>query len=246
MKLRRLTPDGIAQFLAYLTNLKAEPTLAPPMHLLTDEGASEPVQGSIEIENRDFATRLQAAKYLDQVLTPAKLPQVEWDGGLWAWLGLLYFDQLCPPGKGGERVPGEHARYVPQIDVSRRYYRHMLLGPLVMLRAHSDNPDRLLALLSNPVDVATAETYRLFIENPALISCPAVVDTATWLYFDYQRERVKRGAGSKDAGGCRRLIQFLQQLDCTFDLPVLTKDRLCGLLPEEFKPFFPKQLQLIN
>ncbi|MGB7157703.1 MAG: hypothetical protein WBD40_06530 [Tepidisphaeraceae bacterium] len=133
MKLRRLTPDGIAQFTAYLANLKAEPTLPPPRHLLEEDGASEAVQGDVEVQDKPFATRLEAAKHLDQLLAPADLPQVERDAGLWAWLALYFFDQLCPPGKGGMRKPGELARYVPQIDSSRRYYRHMLLGPLTML-----------------------------------------------------------------------------------------------------------------
>lgn len=244
MELRRLTSDGLAGFAAYLTNLKAEPTLRPPGHLLAAASASEAMPGNFEVQNRIFRTRLEVAKFLDQLLSPASIPQVERDAGLWAWLALFYFDQLCPLGRAGARRPGEHARYIPQIDSSRRYYRHMLLGPFVMLRAHKDKPDRLLALLSNPPSVATSETYRLFIENPTLIACRAVVDTATWLYFDFDREKIKRGAGSKDAGGCRRLIDFLQQIDCTFDLPVLNQDRLRSLLPEEFSKFWPRQSRL--
>jgi hypothetical protein len=245
MKLRRLTPNGIAQFTAYLTNLKTDPSLAPPKHLLSEDGASEPVGAEVELEERSFATRLNVAKYLDEMLSPAKLPQIERDVGLWTWLTLFYFDQLCPPGRSGRKV-FEHARYVPQVDMSRRYYRHMLLGPWMMFIAHRDRPERLLALLSNPLDVATSETYRLFIENPSLIACTAVVETATWLYFDYERSRLKRGAGSKDAGGCRRLIEFLQQIDCTFDLPILTQAGLSKLLPDEFKRFVPRQTALIN
>src|SRR5688572_5189229 len=200
MKLRRFTDNGIEQFKAYLTNLAEEPTLQPPRHLLTEPGASETLEAEIDVEDKVFTTRLDAAQYLDRVLSPEALPHVERDAGVWSWLTLLYFDQICPPGKGGAREPGEHARYVPQIDVSRRYYRHMLLGPLMMLRAHADKPERLLALLSNPMDVATSETYRLFIENPTLIACKAVVDTATWLYYDRQRGRLKRGVGTKEAG----------------------------------------------
>lgn len=119
----------------------------------------------------------------------------------------------------------------------------MLLGPVVMYRAHADNPKRLLALLSNPMDVATSETYRLFIENPSLITCKAVIDVATLLYYDDERGKLKRGAGSKDAGGCRRLIDYLQQIDCTFDLPTLTKDRLAEMLPREFSRFVPRQFE---
>lgn len=244
MKLRRLTQEGMASFAAYLSTLKEEPTVEPPGYLLTDPAASEPITADIEVEAVSFPTRFDAAAYLNSKL--ATLDNVERDAGLWAWLTLFYFDQVCPKGKAGARKVGESARYIPQIEASRRFYRHMLGGPYVLYRAHVDNPGRLLALLSNPMDVATSETYRLFIENPSLIACRAVIDTATWLYYDSTRGKIKRGSGRKDTGGCRRLIEYLQQIDCTFDLPVLTKDRLISMLPTEFKQFMPQQLSLMS
>jgi hypothetical protein len=36
----------------------------------------------------------------------------------------------------------------------------------------------------------------------------------------------------------------LQQIDCTYDLPVLTTDRLADMLPGEFRRFIPQQLEL--
>ena len=67
----RLTPEGIAQFAAYLTNLKAEPILPPPLHLLTEQGGSEPTDVEVDIEDITFATRFDAASYLDGKLTGA-------------------------------------------------------------------------------------------------------------------------------------------------------------------------------
>lgn len=240
MNLRRLNPDGIVRFTDYLLALKTDQKLSIPTDLLTDTAASEEIPPGIEIKETTFGTRLDAAAYIDKLLSATDLPNPERDTGIWAWLALYYFDQLCPPASDGARKVGEIARYIPQIDVSRRYYRHMLLGPVVMFRAHADNPKRLLALLSNPMNVATSETYRLFIENPSLIACNAVVETATLLYYDHKRMKLKRGAGSKDAGGCRRLIDYLQQIDCTYDLPSLTMARLGAMLPDEFQRFFPK------
>jgi hypothetical protein len=243
MKIRRFNAEGMTQFEAYLNNVKAEPTLAPPFHLLEDPLATEPLPLDIELDQKPFSARFDAAAYLNEKLSPAVLPGLDRDVPLWTWLALFYFDQLCPPGKGGVRKVGEPARYIPQIEASRRYYRHMLMGPVMMYRVHIDKPNRLLALLSNPMSVATSETYRLFIENPSLIACRAVVEVATWLYYDGTRGKLRRGAGSKEAGGCRRLIEYLQQIDCTYDLPILTKDRLGGMLPEEFRRFIPKQLE---
>lgn len=244
MQLRRLTTRGIEQFGAYLDQLKADSQLPPPDWLLTDDAPSEPVGVGTEVAPRQFATRLEAGAYLDQLLTGAGVEQAERDAGLWSWLTLFYFDQVCPVGKGGKRDPGEQARYIPQVSVARRSYRHMLLGPWTMYRIHRDKPERLLALLSTAPHIATSETYRLFIENPSLIACAPVVDVATQLYFDFQKGKIKRGAGRKEAGGCRRLIEILQQLDCTYDLALVPQEKLLKLLPDEFRPFLPKHLPL--
>jgi hypothetical protein len=244
MKIRRFTAEGLSQFAAYLGNLRVDPRLDPPFHLLTDANTSEAVEIEIELDNKPFAARFDAAAYFSEKLAASGIQNLDRDVGLWAWLTLSYFDQLCPAAKGGARKVGEIARYIPLIETSRRYYRHMLMGPVMMYRAHIDRPNRLLALLSNPMSVATSETYRLFIENPTLISCRAVVEVATWLYYDSARGKLKRGAGSKDAGGCRRLVEYLQQIDCTYDLPIMSIDRLRGMLPQEFRRFVPKQLAL--
>ena len=245
MKLRRFTPLGLTKFGQYLDQLKAAPTTPPPISwLLSDEDASEPA-ADIEVVDQSFAVRFDAAKYLDGLLSAAKIANVERDAGLWAWLTLLFFDQVCPVGKNGERSAGETARYMPSIDLSRRYYRHLLLGPWLMFVAHRDDPERLRGLLTSKLDVATAETYRLFIENPALFACKAVVSAATKMYYDYGKGRIRRGAGSKEEGGCRRLIDYLQQLDLTFDLQRMTEPQLLMYLPHEFDRFKPRQLQLI-
>jgi hypothetical protein len=237
MKLRRLTASGVDAFSGYLTQLAEDPKLDPPARLLTESGPSEPIDDQIDLEPKTFASRFDAAAYLFQKLSESALVTWERDTGLWSWMALFYFDQLCPKDATGSRSIKEHARYIPEVDVSRRYYRHMLLGPVSMYRAHSDHPQRLLALLSSPMHVATAETYRLFIENPSLIACKAIVEVASDLYYDSKLGKIRRGAGSKDIGGCRRLIDFLQQIDCTFDLPALTKERLAGMLPSEFRKF---------
>lgn len=235
MKLRLLTNSGIDAFAAYLSQLLQDDRLPPPFQLLTEPGSSRAIETEIHIEDTSFSSRFQAAEYLYGKLLESGIQGWERDSGLWSWLALFYFNQLCPPDSTGSRSVKETARYIPQIEVSRRYYRHMLLGPVLMYRAHSDNPQRLLALLSNPMHIATGETYRLFIENPSLIACKAIVEVATDLYYDPKLHRIRRGAGSKEAGGCRRLIDFLQQIDCNFDLPELTKERLAGMLPAEFR-----------
>ncbi len=236
MILRRMTDAGMESFRTWLAQVKSDPGLAPPGWLLTDLPYSEALPVEIDIEPRQFKTRLEAAQYLDEILSSSGLSDIDRDAGLWSWLTLLYIDQVCPMKKG-KRITGDVTRCVPAMSGTRRYYRHLLFGPWMMLRAHSDDPSRLLGLLSSPLDVATSETFRLFIENPTLISSKAAVAVTTRLYFDQKAQKLKRGAGSKDNGGCRRLIEFLQQIDLTYDLAGMEADDLLTLLPNEFRRF---------
>ena len=244
MKLRRFTSSGLMQFEQYLDQLKVAPTTPPPNWLLMDDAAAESA-ADVEVVDQKFATRFDVAEYLDRLLSIAKINTVERDAGLWAWLTLFFFGQVCPVGKNGERSAGEAARYVPLIDLSRRYYRHLLLGPWSMFVSHRDDPERLRGLLTNKLEVATSETFRLFIENPPLFACKAVVSTATRMYYDFGKGTIRRGAGSKEAGGCRRFVDFLQQLDCTFDLQRMTEPQLLSYLPSEFERFKPRQSKLL-
>ena len=145
MKLRRLTQEGIALFTAYLGLLKTEPTTPSPTHLLEEEGASEAIPEEIQVDSTPFATRFDAAKYLCDRL--ANILDVERDTGLWAWLTLYYLDQLLPARKGKD-WPGEMARLVPEVNAAFRYYRHLLLGPFVIYKAHISDPDRAFGILA--------------------------------------------------------------------------------------------------
>lgn len=245
MKLARLTDEGIEQFRSYLIQLKGTPGLEPPWKLLTDRGTSARVNDAPEVPQRTFANRLEA-ECLDALIQEAEIADPERDAGLWTWLTLFYFDQLCPAEKGERKKVAEQVSYIPAIDITRRAYRHLLLGPWQIYRLHRKSPHYLRGLLWTTPSVATSETYRLFVENPTLLAAGCAVSAATTLYFDYQNGKMKRGAGRKDNGGCRRLIKFLQQLDCTFDLPAVTEDKLIQLLPKEFRSFIPAQKELFD
>jgi hypothetical protein len=237
MKVCRFNREGCVRFGAYLDALAAQQDLPVPADLLTDSSVSETISDAPDIEPQVFADRMELAAFLDSLLEPAHIERIESDIGLWAWLSLFYFDQLCPADGDGDRAPGKRAKWLPEIQQSRRYYRHMLLGPYLVYRAHRDNPSRALALLSDPVTVSTSEVYRMLVENPSLGTSRAAVEATTVLYYDKEKKRLRRGSGTKGPGGSRRLIQVLQQFDCTYDLGALTSDRLLALLPGEFQRF---------
>lgn len=244
MKIRRLNSEGIDGFSQYLVLLKESPKLAPPSWMLHDPKFSDGYDIDIEISEDILRNRLDAALRLNEYFEDVPIEKLDEDVGLWAWLTLLFFDQLCPADRSGSRKVGERSRYIPVFGLARRYYRHLLFGPFSIVRSHGDCPERLLVLLSSPVYVATSETYRLFVENSWLIGIRSVVEVANDLYFDVDKKKLKTGAGNKEKGGCRRLIEFLQQLDCTYDLATLSAERLLSLLPAEFHPFINRQGRL--
>ena len=96
MKLRRFNADGIAAFRDYRSRLTIESLLPPPVQLLEDAAYTE-VVSETDVSSRSFASRLEAGRFFEELLGRANVSSPECDQGLWAWLTLFYFDEVCPP-----------------------------------------------------------------------------------------------------------------------------------------------------
>src|SRR5689334_1327796 len=105
MKLRRLNKAGIEQFSGYLDSLFTDEPEDWPEELLTEIGLTDPV-ANVEVEHRGFTTRLELASYLDERLSKVKDIHIDKDVGIWAWLALFYFREICPVDRNGKLVPG--------------------------------------------------------------------------------------------------------------------------------------------
>ena len=236
MRLHRLTEAGLQQFNDFLDSLQTDIPMEWPEHVLTDPTTSQSVEPQLEIERVAFDNRFEAGRYLNEVLGNAGIPGLIQDKGLWAWLSLFYFDQLCPPKAEGRRKPGERARWIPAVGNFRKYYRHLLAGPYRIYRAHRDNPERAFGLLCNPVckpgDIAEQLAAR-----QELVTNAAIVDAATALYVDPASRQPKRGAAGRGGGSARRLADVLNQFDLTWDLYAMDTEEILGLLPSEFDRF---------
>jgi hypothetical protein len=208
------------------------------VEILTDPLTSEELGCQVHIEEQTFASRFEAAGYLDEKFAASGLKGVERDRGLWAWLSLFYFDQLCPADGHGRRKPGELARWVPEVTNYQRYYRHLLAGPYRIYRAHRDDPERALALLCNPLD-RPGDIVEQLASRQEIVTNRAVIQSATRLYIDPSTRKPRRGAGGKGGGSARRLADVLNQFDVTWDLYAMNPDGLIQLLPAEFNRFKP-------
>lgn len=236
MKLRRFNLDGVAAFANYRARLTLEPTLQAPVEMLEDPALSDVISDYVEVATRSFANRLEAGRFLDELITAAGINLPERDRGLWTWLTLLFFDEVCPADGNGRRDPQDEARLLPLLDNHQRFYRHLLLGPFLVVRAHRDQPERALAFLKQPL-WKPGDIVEQLASRKELVTNRAVAEAATRLYFNSTTGAFKRGHSSKIRGGPRRLASLLNQLDLTWYLYGMTADEVLNLLPKEFDRF---------
>ncbi len=243
MKLHRFNDEGIKRFSQFLDSLSADASVVLPTDLLTDSTCVVPVPPDPEIQARQFANRMEAARYLDGVLSCVTGTDVERDVGLWAWLSLFYFDQLCPRDGQGHRKPMERARWIPAVDDAQRYYRHLLAGAYRVYRAHRDDPNRAMILLHVALPVIGHFWYQLA-SRQELATNPAMMEAATELYLGQRNTKAKRGATSeKTPGSVFRFVAVLNQFDLVWDLYAMKKEQILKLLPGEFNRFRERPTQ---
>ena len=228
---RALSPAGVERFRAYLAALRGGEHEAPPRALLEDAQASEGLSAEAWVEPRQFGSRWGVGEYLWRQLAPLPPDEVEGNRGLWAWLALYYFDQVCPVRPDGTRKPGQDYRHVP--DFGYRYrYRHLLYGPYAVYRRHRGYA---ILVLSGPLHMEQS-VYHEITGRTDLIASRGVIEALNALYLDRGRGLPKRGAQipSPGPGTLRRFVHVLQQLDVTYDVCGMSGRALLDLMPAEF------------
>lgn len=245
-QLRRLNDAGISRLLEFIHGVKSDPALAPPLEILTHPSTSSDLgEVEVDVEHKQFGSRFAAAKYLFETLDDSGLTDVEQDRGLWAWLALFYFDELCPPDKKGQRKPGEDARWVPESSRAFRYYRHLLAGPYRIYKAHRSHPEQAMIVLCGPLD-RPGDLVEQLASRQELVTNGALLAAASEMYLEPDTGLPKRGVvSSEKAGGRRRgrpgtvfrLIDVCRQYDVAWDLYAMKPDALIEMLPKEFDRF---------
>jgi hypothetical protein len=240
MRVRRLTTIGISRFEAFIVALSSDSPSHASQAGLYDPDSSEPYDPAVEVERRSFVTRWEVAEYLDTQFRAGGALDVERDRGLWAWLSLFFFEELCVADDGGRRKPGALPRWIPEVEDYRSYYRHLLAGPYRVYRAHQGDPSLAMALLCGAPS-KPGEIFEQLASRQELVTNAGVVGAATALYFDPKTKKFRRGAGGKGGGSARRLADVLNQLDLTFDLYAMDTTALLAVLPSEFDRFKPQR-----
>jgi hypothetical protein len=232
--IRKFTDEGIEQFRRYLAELREGATSPPPFHLLNDPVTSKPVNDEIQIENREFATRLELAQYLDDALVEFESDSIETDVFLWSWLSLVYFDQVCPVQKEGIRKPGRDYRHILEPGYPNGH-RHLLCGPYMVYSVYGLGADLTKLFLWTPLHMESRFHHQLAVRQ-TLITNRGVLEAAHQMYFNEKEGSPMRGAlGEKSSPGTLlRYIDVIQQLDLNYDLYSMTGEEVLQLLPAEF------------
>jgi hypothetical protein len=234
MDIRQLTDRGLVAFRSYLDGLRAGSQAPPPATLLTEAGMSQRMPGGGQVEALGFQSRLEAARYLHEALAEVASDAIENEVGMWGWLSLFYFDQVCPPDPAGRRRPGRGYRHI--LEPGYPFGHHHLLGGAYMVYTVYDCGEALAPLLLNtPLHVENTFCHQLA-SRQSFITNRGVMEAAARLYLDPQTQKPKRGAQIKRnaPGTLHRFIDVIQQLDLNYDLYSMTGPQVIALLPAEF------------
>jgi hypothetical protein len=230
---RVLNAEGLTKFTEYLAELRAAPSMAPPFELLTDGRYSDPFDPPVTIEPRSFNSAYEIGAYMIEVFESCEDRLISRNHGLWSWLALFYFDQLCKPDGSGNRKPLEDAVYVLEERFSfRRYYRHGIRTPWMAVKEHGEHAKVLLLTSGKGTRTDINEQLGAY---QHLFANKTIIASAYAMYFDATQQKPRRGAGGKGGGSARRLASIARQLELTYDLQECTPSKFLALLPKEFK-----------
>ena len=226
--------EGMEAFGKFLAAARQNPDLPVPRHLLSDPQFSIAIDPSIVVEPRIFVDKGDAAHYLSDVLTPLADHDVAERAGLWTWLSLFYFDEICPRKKGKRSVRNDYT-YIFEPKNPRHFYRHLLFISWRVLKVAPHYNRLFLRNTVFSLDKYTSEVMkRLY-----LTRIPAVFEVLDRIYWDENRGKARPGMTEFDKVRPGNLVHRfpirIRQLEKTFDLQSLSPDQLIDLLGTEFQ-----------
>jgi len=234
VRMRELNAAGIEKFKDFLAAMRetGESETSLP-ELLSDETYTRLIPNKIEIELGNFSTKYEIAEYLHEKVSKISAEKRYRNVGMWTWLAVFFFDELCPADTEGSRKIGADSRYILNGEEWDRIFRHLLAGPVLIYDLHRENS---IILLYNPVD-ETGDFLAQLMGRQEIGTNRGVIEAARILYWDSLKKRPKRSSSPQEhkPGTLRRFVDVLQQFDLTYDLYSISGEELIQLLPGEFR-----------
>lgn len=229
---RKLNDEGIRLFAEYLADGAIGAT---PVHLLTDPSTSDTLPAAAYPAQKEFSDRFEFGVYLNELLKGLDPVQISRDRGLWTALALYWFDNICPPGKNGERKVDREYRYILSGHYNT-YYRHLVRSPWQCVRDHGENA-RFMLIRPRDVDHPLAihgEILEQIGGRQRLFGSKAIVRAANAMYLDAKTGRPRKGVSGNREGSALRFGKVVRQFDLTFDPDTMSVEEFIDILPKEF------------
>lgn len=239
VRIRSFNRSGLQKFEQLLDKLKDNPSLAQwdeklrseiDEILFNNEFTSEFGEDYQVDKDKEFDNRYDFGKYLYGIF---RNTHVEKEIGMLSWLALLFFDQICKKSDKSNRLQIlSKYRYIPEIENTWRFYRHLVLTPILVWQRLKEES---ILLLSNPL-YESGDAVEQLMSRQDFISNENILTVARKLYFDEQKKKPKpRAFSDTEPGNAKRLARdIVPQLSMTYDLYDAPVEQIMDLLPEEF------------
>ncbi len=237
-QLGSLSESALSKFVEYLDSSRNGATDEPPYYLLEGDENVTPIlfsTGTVEVDGGvEISTRMDLGRYLSGLIaTDEDLSKVLDDRGAGAFLAILFFERICNKKADGSWEVLANDRYIPNLRLRTRFYRHLVQSPLSIFKLHGEM-GRLY--LCQPAHIHP-ETMEQIASREDLILNPNVIELADRLYWDDEGQSVKVNAADNDPvqdGGLLRFVgpgSFTDQFGAVYDFWTMSADEISRLLP---------------
>ena len=209
------------------------PSAGPRTDLLHDPRHSQPFPiGKVEVAQRRFANRRQFAQYINSCFQAAGISHDVDIPGMWEWLTLFYFEQVCVRHPDGRWPVRSDTRYILTSSTSVRKHRHLLREPYMNYRKFRDSDGRDADIvLSQPLN-EVGDVVESICSRERILTSPAAMRVATMLFYDAQTDQ--SDPKTRKEGGLRHYCMTVQNLPTEFNLSELSEQTLLAMLPNDF------------
>jgi len=246
---RKLNEKGLEEFESFLSRVRGKrggSNEKPPFYLLEDPQFSDEIKLSNHIKSpkridilQQFEDRMDFADHLCSFIkTEDDVAKVVNDRFAGAWLALAYFEQICSKDEDGKWKLREKARYVPNINDRRKFYRHLVCSIIAVFSLHRK---RGRLVLNGPTNEHPDFLEQLASRSELMVN-KSLMEVIDKLYWDSKSEAPKVGAAANvrpfPDGSLRRFVgpgSFYETYQTTFDFWSMTPEEILAILPREFE-----------
>ena len=245
LETRRLNETGLDAFRDWLG--KAGQGEKPHADLLSPSKYNEPAY-SVQVDpDRKFDTRYEFGAYLVEMFAGVDSRELldKKNDGLWAWLAIVYFEQLAP----GKRSKEEHYIVVRSGQRGSLAYRHGVRTSYELVLVHGEKAQVCL----NRAMKTFGDLTEQLASRQNVAHNRGFFEAAHKLYVN-DKGKIRSGAASRAKkpnlrkpgemsgfGGADRLALTLRRLDLTYDTEIMEAGELIRVLPREFRKWAPEE-----